>query len=67
MKKLLIILSLLLSFSYSSIEAITKDGKSVILKPDGTWGYIDSNKDIDTEDFGIWEIAYYVDEFGEHN
>ena len=55
----------LISFIFSNIDAITKDGKPVVLKSDGTWEFISTNKNIDPEDFGIWEIGYFVDDFGD--
>jgi hypothetical protein len=64
MKKIILIL-ILFTFIFPNIDATTKDGKSVLLKPDGTWEFINKNKNIDSNDFGMWEIRYFVDEFGD--
>tara|TARA_B100002051_G_C16677273_1_gene607765 strand:- start:19 stop:633 length:615 start_codon:yes stop_codon:yes gene_type:complete len=64
MKKIFIIL-ILFTFIFSNIEATTKDGKPVLLKSDGTWEFIQGNKNIDSEDFGIWKLSYFVDDFGD--
>lgn len=63
--KNLILFVFLTSFLLPNIDAITKDGKPVILKSDGTWEFIKEDKNHDSEDFGIWNINYYVDEFGD--
>ena len=67
MKKLLFLLafSVIGIQSFSQIPATTKDGKSVLLKPDGTWEFATKKINIDSNDFGMWMINYFVDEFGD--
>jgi len=67
MKKLVIII-LLSTISYPAISQITatidNSGKEVILNNDGTWKYkTEINKNFDGS--GIWEINYFVDDFGD--
>ena len=51
--------------SYSQIAAkIDENGKEVILNNDGTWKYAESSK-IEFTGNGLWEINFYVDEFGD--
>ena len=66
MKKLLFVLAFTLMYmqSFSQISATTKDGKSVLLKSDGTWEFVTKKTNIDSNDFGMWKINYFVDDFG---
>jgi len=50
--------------SFSQISATTEKGEKVVLKEDGTWQYIDEIK-TDVSGSGIWEIKYFVDDFGD--
>ena len=67
MKKIIFLLAFTLIGiqSFSQISATTKDGKSVLLKSDGTWEFVNKKKNIDSNDFGMWKINYFVDEFGD--
>ena len=53
------------SFIFCKTEATTNNGKKVILNEDGTWEYMEEKKVLDTTNFGIWKINYYVDEYGD--
>tara|TARA_B100001287_G_C22477743_1_gene432816 strand:- start:69 stop:680 length:612 start_codon:yes stop_codon:yes gene_type:complete len=51
--------------SYTQTTAtIDENGKKVILKSDGTWDYKEQIK-TNFEGTGIWNIRYFVDEFGD--
>ena len=45
-------------------QATTDDGKKVLLKDDGTWEYVEKKLLVNLED-SIWEVKYFVDDFGD--
>ena len=55
---------ILFTFGFTNIDATTSDGKSVILKPNGTWEYV-KDKVEESKDLGMWKIAYFRDDFGD--
>lgn len=69
MKQLFTFLAIL-SINFSSIaqtEATTVNGKKVTLNDNGTWIYQENTitEKLNPENTGIWEVRYYVDEFGD--
>jgi hypothetical protein len=68
--KLLFTFLAILSINFSSIaqtEATTVNGKKVTLNDNGTWIYQENTitEKLNPENTGIWEVRYYVDEFGD--
>ena len=58
-------LLILPTISYSQIRAtIDETGKDIILNSDGTWEYAKVAQ-TNFQGNGIWEIRYYVDDFGD--
>ena len=58
-------LLILPTISYSQIRAtIDETGKDIILNSDGTWEYAKVAQ-TNFQGNGIWEIKYYVDDFGD--
>ncbi len=62
--KFLLTIFLLLSPVLTQIKATTTEGDNVLLNDDGTWSY-ENQVDISSEDLGIWEVKYFVDDFGD--
>ena len=63
MRNLLLILLFSTSL-FGQIKATTSDGKDVMLSKDGTWKYVEQ-KEVSLDDMGIWEVSYFVDDFGD--
>ena len=63
MRNLLLILLFSTSL-FGQIKATTSDGKDVMLSQDGTWKYVEQ-KEVSLDDMGIWEVSYFVDDFGD--
>ena len=65
MKNLILILIVSPILLNAQITAtIDENGKKVLLKSDGTWNY-KSQDTIKFEGTGIWNIKYFVDDFGD--
>jgi hypothetical protein len=68
MKSTILISAFVLCFQtlFGQIQAITSGGVKVVLNENGSWKYIEDNKvNADNGDLGIWEVKYFVDDFGD--
>jgi len=54
----------LFGLAFGQINAITTEGKIVILNSDGSWEYATDNLPVSTSN-SIWKAKYFVDDFGD--